>query len=92
MGLGKNPDAFPAGFRALASEAGLVLDTMAVAPELTAEALAARMAAPENASMRKSTKRLVRDEDLLTLAGMTLALGRREILLPEGESGRGAAG
>ena len=34
------------------------------------------MAAPENASMRKSTKRQVRDEDLLPLAEATLALGR----------------
>ena len=46
-------------------------------PELTAETLARHMAAPENAAMRKSTKRFVRDEDLLPLAEMTLALGRR---------------
>jgi hypothetical protein len=36
------------------------------------------MAAPENATMRKSTKRPVRDEDLLPLAEMTIALGRKE--------------
>jgi hypothetical protein len=76
MGLGADPDAFPAGFRALASAAGLVLDSTAVAPGLTAEALAARMAAPENASMRKSTKRPVRDDDLLPLARMIVSLGR----------------
>jgi hypothetical protein len=35
------------------------------------------MAAPENASMRKSTKRVVADEDLVPLAEMTIGLGAR---------------
>ena len=55
---------------------GFSLDTAAAAPGLTAEALAAAMAAPENAAMRKSTTRFVADEDLLPLAEMTLALDR----------------
>ena len=74
MGEGANADAVPAAFRRLATESGLSLDASAAAPGLTAEALAARMAAPENASMRKSTKRTVADADLLALARMTLAL------------------
>jgi hypothetical protein len=78
MGLGEDPDAFPAAFRALACEAGLILDTIAAAPGIKADALAAHMAAPENATMRKSTKRPVRDDDLLPLAEMTIALGRKE--------------
>jgi alcohol dehydrogenase class IV len=78
MGLGEDPDVFPAAFRALACEAGLILDTIAAAPGIKADALAAHMAAPENATMRKSTKRPVRDDDLLPLAEMTIALGRKE--------------
>jgi alcohol dehydrogenase class IV len=95
MGLGADPDAVPHAFRRLATEIGLSLDASAAAPGLTPERLAAAMAAPENASMRKSTKRLIADEDLLPLAEMTLALGRseeRRFLLPEGEGGCGAAG
>jgi alcohol dehydrogenase class IV len=92
MGCSADADAFPGAFRRIAAEAGLVLDTTAAAPGLAAEALAARMAAPENASMRKSTKRQVRDEDLLPLAEMTVGLGRGENLLPRGEGGRGVAG
>jgi alcohol dehydrogenase class IV len=76
MGLGPEPDAVPAAFRQLARDIGLSLETGAAAPGLTTEALARSMAAPENATMRKSTKRLVADEDLLTLAGMTLGLRR----------------
>ena len=76
MGEGADADAVPAAFRRLAVEAGLSLDTRAVAPDLTAEKLAAQMAAPENASMRKSTKRFVADEDLLPLAELTVRLGR----------------
>lgn len=76
MGLGSDPDAVPDGVRRLATGIGLDLDASAAAPGLTAEALAASMAAPENAAMRKSTRRPVRDEDLLPLAEMTLAPGR----------------
>jgi alcohol dehydrogenase class IV len=76
MGLRDDPDAFPEGFRRLAEEAGLDLDTAAAAPGLTPEVLAERMAAPENRPMRKSTARLVSDDDLFQLAEMTLGLGR----------------
>lgn len=75
MGESADADKVPAAFRRLARGIGLDLDTSAAAPGLTAEALAAAMAAPENATMRKSTKRFVADEDLLPLAEMTLRLG-----------------
>jgi len=77
MGAGANADNIPAAFRRLATEIGLDLDTKAAAPSLTAEKLAAAMAAPENASMRKSTKRTIADADLLPLAEMTLAFGSK---------------
>jgi alcohol dehydrogenase class IV len=79
MGMDADPDAVPSAFRRLATDVGLNLDTVAAAPGVTSEALAERMAAPENASMRKSTKREVADADLFALAEMTLALGQREI-------------
>lgn len=75
MGEGADADKVPDAFRRLATNVGLDLDTMAAAPGLSAERLAAAMAQPENASMRKSTKRLISDGDLLPLAKMTLALG-----------------
>jgi hypothetical protein len=74
MGEGANPDKVPDAFRRLAQTIGLDLNTSATAPGLTAERLAAAMAQPENASMRKSTKRLVSDSDLLPLAKATLSL------------------
>lgn len=77
MGEGADADAVPAAFRRLASDIGLDLDASTAAPGLDAGALARAMAAPENAVMRKSTKRVVTDEDLLPLAEMTLAAGRR---------------
>ncbi len=92
MGEGADADAVPKAFRRLATEVGLDLDTKAAAPGLTAEELAAAMVQPENASMRKSTKRMIADADLLPLARMTLALRGTRALLPEGEGGRGAAG
>ncbi len=76
MGEGTDADAVPAAFRRLATEIGLSADASAATPGLTADTLATAMAAPENAAMRKSTKRFVADEDLLSLAEMTLALGR----------------
>jgi alcohol dehydrogenase class IV len=76
MGKGGDADKVPGAFRSLATEAGLELNTAAAAPGLAAERLAAAMAAPENASMRKSTKRFAADEDLLSLAKKTLALGQ----------------
>ena len=78
MGAGSSADAAPAAFRQLATDCGLQLDTSLAAPGLTAEALAAQMAAPENAAMRQATRRDVRDGDLLRLAEMTIALGRNE--------------
>jgi hypothetical protein len=74
MGEGTNPDKVPGAFRRLAQTIGLDLNTSAVAPGLTPERLAAAMAQPENSSMRKSTKRLVSDSDLLPLAKSTLTL------------------
>lgn len=74
MGAGADADAFPEAFRRLAMEAGIDLDASAAAPDLAATDLAVRMAAPENASMRNATVRTVEDEDLLSLAEMTLAL------------------
>jgi alcohol dehydrogenase class IV len=73
MGEGADADKVPDAFRRLAKEVGLDLNAFAAAPGLTPEKLAAAMAAPENASMRKSTKRLVSDADLLPLAQLTLA-------------------
>lgn len=73
MGVG-GAEAVPAAFRRLAGAAGLTLDTQAVAPAVDAASLAARMAAPENAVMRRSTMREVADADLLPLAQLTLAL------------------
>jgi alcohol dehydrogenase len=74
MGEGTNADNVPDTFRRLARSVGLDLNASAAAPSLSPEKLAAAMAAPENASMRKSTKRLVSDADLLPLAQLTLAL------------------
>lgn len=74
MGEGINPDKVPAAFRRLAKSVGLDLNTSAAAPGLTPRNLAAAMAQPENASMRKSTKRPIADTDLLPLARVTLAL------------------
>ena len=75
MGEGGDPDKVPGAFRHLASTIGLDLNTAAVAPGLTADRLAHAMAQPENTSMRKATKRLIGDEDLLLLARMTITLG-----------------
>lgn len=74
MGIGPDPDRVPDAFRRLAVDIGLDLDTAKAAPGLAAERLAAQMAEPENAAMRKSTARSVEDTDLLGLASATLAL------------------
>jgi alcohol dehydrogenase class IV len=74
MGEGADANRVPSAFRHLAQTIGLGLNTSAAAPGLTAERLAAAMAAPENASMRKSTKRFVADDDLLPLAERTILL------------------
>ena len=75
MGEGGDADKVPNTFRRLATDVVSIWTRGAAAPGLTAEKLAAAMAQPENASMRKSTKRVVADEDLLPLAKRTLALG-----------------
>jgi alcohol dehydrogenase class IV len=74
MGKGTDADKVPDAFRRLAKDVGLDLNAAAAAPGLMPEKLAASMAAPENASMRKSTKRVVSDADLLALAALTLSL------------------
>ena len=74
MGEGHDADKVPAAFRRLTKTVGLDLNASVAAPGLTPEKLAAAMAAPENASMRKSTKRVVSDSDPLLLAKLTLAL------------------
>ena len=63
----------PEAFARLVAEVGLDVSLDAdVAPET----LAAQMARPENASMRRSNRREVRDEDLLMLARWVLGGGR----------------
>jgi alcohol dehydrogenase class IV len=74
LGLGADPDRVPDAFRRLARDIGLPLHTQAAAAGLDAGTLAAHMAAPENAAMRKSTVREVGDEALLPLATLTLGL------------------
>lgn len=74
MGEDADPARVGPAFRRLATAIGLSLDTSAATPGLTAEKLATAMAAPENAAMRKSTRRFVADENLMPLAAMTLAL------------------
>ncbi|TCT08740.1 alcohol dehydrogenase class IV [Tepidamorphus gemmatus] len=70
FGIGPDPDGLPARFTAFIDELGLDRHL----PEVPDPALlAARMAAPENAAMRASTVREVRDEDLARLAALTLA-------------------
>lgn len=56
-------------FLRLAGEVGLDLE---LAADVAPETLAAQMARPENAPMRQSTRRTVRDEDLLPLARRVL--------------------
>ncbi|WP_051630940.1 iron-containing alcohol dehydrogenase [Afifella pfennigii] len=72
MGAERDAAAFAPAYRDLFARVGLparprTLDAVSV------EALAERMAAPENAAMRKSTKRFTTDEDLSVLAAMVLA-------------------
>jgi alcohol dehydrogenase class IV len=67
-----DPQAVAPAFADLAARAKLGLDLREAAPQITAEALAVRMAAPENAAMRRATVREVRDEDLLPLARMVV--------------------
>ena len=78
MGAEPEPKAVAPAFAGLAARAKLRLDLREAAPHITAEALAARMAAPENAVMRRATARVVRDEDLLPLARRVVGAGPRE--------------
>lgn len=70
FGIGPDPDGLPARFTALIDELGL---DRHLPQALDPARLAERMAAPENAAMRASTVREVRDVDLAVLAGLTLA-------------------
>ncbi|MBZ8134006.1 iron-containing alcohol dehydrogenase [Afifella sp. IM 167] len=72
MGAGRDAAAFAPAYRDLFARAGLPRwpETL---EEVTVEALTERMAAPENAAMRKSTKRFTADEDLPVLAAMVLS-------------------
>jgi alcohol dehydrogenase class IV len=65
--------ALPEAFARLLVEAGL---DISLPVDLSPERLAAQMARPENASMRRSSRRQVRDEDLLPLARRVLVGGR----------------
>jgi alcohol dehydrogenase len=78
MGTESSPQAVAPALKDLAARAKLRLSLREAAPGITAEALAARMAAPENAAMRRATARKVRDEDLLPLARMVVEGESRE--------------
>ncbi len=69
FGIGPDPDALPATFSALIDEVGL---DRRLPQAVDPAALATRMASPENAAMRASTARHLRDEDLQMLAGLVL--------------------
>jgi len=73
MGAGRDPSAFAPAYRDLFARAGLPRRPETL-DEVTVEALAARMAAPENEAMRNSTKRFTSEEDLSVLAAMVLSL------------------
>ena len=70
FGSGRN---LPEAFAEIAGEVGLDLS---LGTDLSPERLAAQMARPENAAMRLSNRREVRDEDLLPLARRVLGGGR----------------
>lgn len=69
---GRVPDAFARLLRRVGIDAGSREDGFA---DLAPEALAAQMARPENASMRRSNARDVGDDDLLTFARRILRPG-----------------
>ncbi|MYZ48043.1 iron-containing alcohol dehydrogenase [Propylenella binzhouense] len=75
MGEGRDPDRVPAAFRGICEDIGIPEMARRALAGLSAAELAAHMAAPENATMRKSTARPVTDADLLSLAEATLAYG-----------------
>ncbi len=63
----------PMAFGAFVRRLGIHLNLEEEVPFLSAARLAAQMARPENAAMRLASRRLVSDDDLLTLAERTLA-------------------
>ena len=64
---------FPRAFERLLRGAGIPVSLGAGFADVTAAALAAQMAAPENAPMRQSNRRPVADADLLEIAGRVLS-------------------
>ena len=73
MGAKREAAALPDAFAALIRRVGVKLSLAGEGhDDVTAERLAAQMAAPENAPMRQSNRRAVSDADLLTLARATL--------------------
>ena len=67
MGEGSEADSVPDASGAR-DGGGLSLDTQAACARAYRRKARRAMAAPENAAMRKSTKRFIADEDLLPLA------------------------
>jgi hypothetical protein len=69
MGEAAEPTAAVAGFARVVRESGLEISLRGDGLELNRpDLLAAQMARPENAPMRKATVRPVRDDDLVMLA------------------------
>jgi pantoate kinase len=64
---------FPRAFERLLRGVGVPVPLGAGFADVTAAALAAQMAAPENAPMRQSNRRPVADADLLEIAGRVLS-------------------
>ena len=67
------PEAFARLLRTVGLRIGLGQDGFG---DVTPEALAAQMARPENASMRRSNAREVGDDDLMTFARSVLSQAR----------------
>lgn len=73
MGGPRDADALPGLVEQLIRQVGLKTALADDLPGLTPEALAAEMAAPEHAAMRKSNARPSTDDDLLALARVVLS-------------------
>jgi alcohol dehydrogenase class IV len=74
MGVGPDAALLPDAFERLLRAAGVKVRLAGEGhDEVTAERLAAQMAKPENASMRKSNKRPITDDDLLLFARAVLS-------------------
>jgi alcohol dehydrogenase class IV len=73
MGAGHEATALPGAFERLLRDSGVKVSLAGEGhDDITAERLAAQMARPENASMRKSNKRPISDDDLLVFARAVL--------------------